>query len=61
VVGFDDAPMAALTEPPLTTVRQPAEQMGREMATLLIKQITAGAASSDFRILSTQLIKRDSS
>ena len=28
VVGFDDVPEATLSEPPLTTVRQPIEEMG---------------------------------
>ncbi len=31
VVGFDDAPLAQSTHPPLTTVHQSPEQMGREM------------------------------
>ena len=28
VVGFDDIPLAAMFDPPLTTVRQPAQEMG---------------------------------
>jgi DNA-binding LacI/PurR family transcriptional regulator len=60
VVGFDDAPMAAYTDPPLTTVHQSPEQMGREMATLLIEQISHGAPSQGFSILSTQLVIRSS-
>jgi DNA-binding LacI/PurR family transcriptional regulator len=36
VIGFDDTPMAAATQPPLTSVRQPVEQMGREMARLVL-------------------------
>ena len=31
VVGFDDSPLAATTQPPLSSVRQPIEEMGREM------------------------------
>ena len=42
VVGFDDSPLAELTDPPLTTVHQSAEQMGREMARLLVEQIKQG-------------------
>ena len=36
VVGFDDIPMAAYSEPPLTTVRQPILNMGREGTGLLL-------------------------
>jgi DNA-binding LacI/PurR family transcriptional regulator len=35
VIGFDDV-RAAHTDPPLTTVRQPIEAMGREMARMLV-------------------------
>jgi DNA-binding LacI/PurR family transcriptional regulator len=39
VVGFDGSPAAGNTEPPLTTVHQPAEAMGRHMARLLLARI----------------------
>jgi LacI family transcriptional regulator len=39
VVGFDDIEIARLVEPPLTTVAQPAFEMGRESARLLLKLI----------------------
>lgn len=39
VVGFDDIEAASLVEPPLTTVAQPAFEMGRESALLLLKLI----------------------
>ncbi|WP_298885332.1 LacI family DNA-binding transcriptional regulator [uncultured Serinicoccus sp.] len=39
VVGFDDVPLAEAAQPPLTTVRQPIRQMGREVADLLLDQI----------------------
>ncbi|MFN8160979.1 MAG: LacI family DNA-binding transcriptional regulator [Solirubrobacterales bacterium] len=35
IVGFDDVPIAALVTPRLTTVRQPAREMGYEAARLL--------------------------
>lgn len=37
VVGFDDAEFAAMLEPPLTTVRQPASAMGAAAARLLLQ------------------------
>ena len=39
VVGFDDIEAARLVEPPLTTVAQPAFEMGRESARLLLRLI----------------------
>ncbi|MBW8802340.1 MAG: LacI family DNA-binding transcriptional regulator, partial [Catenulisporales bacterium] len=40
VIGFDDAPLAAHTEPRLTTVRQPVEDMGAAMARHLTRHIS---------------------
>ncbi|GAA2632932.1 LacI family DNA-binding transcriptional regulator [Streptomyces axinellae] len=39
VVGFDDLESASWADPPLTTVRQDVEGMGRIMARLLLRQI----------------------
>lgn len=48
VVGFDDlATIAAATEPPLTTVHQDIEDMGRLMARLLFKRTSDEPASRD--------------
>ena len=40
--GFDDFDMAEFTSPPLTVVRQPAQEMGRAAASLLFDRITRG-------------------
>ena len=61
VVGFDDAPMAATADPPLTSIRQPIEEMGREMAQLLLHEIRTPGATSRQVILGTQLVVRGSS
>jgi DNA-binding LacI/PurR family transcriptional regulator len=37
ITGFDDIPGAALADPPLTTVRQPARGKGRTAALLLLQ------------------------
>ena len=58
VVGFDDAPMAQFTDPPLTSVHQSAEQMGREMVALLFEQVDDGAAAGACTVLSTELVRR---
>lgn len=39
VVGFDDIPLARVASPPLTTVAQPTEVMGRQVAELLLSRI----------------------
>jgi DNA-binding LacI/PurR family transcriptional regulator len=36
VVGYDDLPVAAYAEPPLTTVAQPAEEVGTQLAQLFL-------------------------
>lgn len=65
VIGFDDMlPVAEQTDPPLTTVRQDIEEMGRLMARLLLRGIDrrggeeglGGAPSSV--VLPTTLVRR---
>ncbi|MDQ0169524.1 LacI family transcriptional regulator [Paenibacillus tundrae] len=43
VIGFDDIPMSGLLSPALSTIRQPAYEMGREAAGLLIKLVEQNA------------------
>ena len=45
VAGFDNIQMSAFTEPPLTTVRHPATEVGQRAAELLFKTL-AGKGSS---------------
>lgn len=59
VVGFEDSVVARQTEPPLTTVHQPVEEMGREMARLLL-DIMRGDVSRNSVILDTHLTRRAS-
>ena len=59
LVGFDDTELARSADPPLTTVRQPIERLGREMARLLLAQIEAGAPPNGL-VLQTELVVRDS-
>ena len=42
VVGFDDVRAAALTDPGLTTIRQPAYDVGRTAATQLLQYVARG-------------------
>jgi DNA-binding LacI/PurR family transcriptional regulator len=61
VVGFDGSPAAGNTEPPLTTVHQPAEAMGRHMARLLLALIGGQPVAEPAVILVPDLVVRDSS
>lgn len=58
VIGFDDVPMAAFASPPLTTMRQPLD----EMASLAVRSLLApgGAGVSERVELATSLIVRAS-
>jgi DNA-binding LacI/PurR family transcriptional regulator len=58
VVGFEDSTVARQTLPPLTTVHQSVEGMGREMARLLLARIAGGPAHST--VLDTHLVVRES-
>ncbi|MGH9235137.1 MAG: LacI family DNA-binding transcriptional regulator [Acidimicrobiales bacterium] len=60
VVGFDGSPAAAGSEPPLTTVDQPAEAMGRHMARLLLARIDGRPAQQPAVILVPDLVVRSS-
>lgn len=61
VVGFDDSPLAAQAHPPLSSVRQPIEEMGREMARLLNRMIASRDRAARRVILATELVVRASS
>ena len=61
VVGYEDSPIAATSLPPLSSVRQPNEEMGREMARLLIASIGSQRQVSRRVVLATELVVRDSS
>lgn len=67
VVGFDDMlPVAEQTDPPLTTIRQDIEEMGRLMARMLLSGPgrrggdRTGAGSSPGVVLPTTLVRRAS-
>ena len=61
VVGYEDSPIAATTLPPLSSVRQPSEEMGREMARLLVSTIGAERQVARRVLLATELVVRASS
>ena len=67
LVGYDDSAIARHMEPPLTSVRQPIEEMGRAMIDLLLTEIAdrRPAASRGLErhqvVLATELVERASS
>ncbi|MFD9498889.1 LacI family DNA-binding transcriptional regulator [Streptomyces sp. NPDC060035] len=65
LIGFDDSAVARHMDPPLTSVRQPIEEMGRTMTRVLLQEI---ANRSEERteerpriVLPTELVVRESS
>lgn len=60
VVGFDDLEAAALTQPPLTTVRQPIRQTGIAAVETLLDILENGGDPVQRVILPTQLVIRQS-
>jgi DNA-binding LacI/PurR family transcriptional regulator len=60
VVGFDDIPEAAYFTPPLTTVRQDFNQVGRACLRLLLDQISSGSRSVDRVSIQSELVVRQS-
>jgi DNA-binding LacI/PurR family transcriptional regulator len=60
VVGFDDIEDAASTDPPLTTVRQPLEEMTKAMAELLLRRMSDPDGGDEFVVCPTELVHRAS-
>jgi DNA-binding LacI/PurR family transcriptional regulator len=58
VVGFEDSAVADRTDPPLTTVHQSVDLMGREMVRLLLARIAGEPADSV--VLDTYMVVRES-
>lgn len=61
ITGFDDIVLAEYANPPLTTVHQPAKQMGMMVARMLLKIINKERIDEKQIILKTSLVIRQSS
>jgi DNA-binding LacI/PurR family transcriptional regulator len=59
VVGFDDSSWALRTQPPLSTVHQPAREIGQNAAELVLLQVR-GTEPARSIILDTSVVWRDS-
>jgi DNA-binding LacI/PurR family transcriptional regulator len=60
LIGFDDSMVARHSAPPLTSVRQPTEEMGRTMTRTLLEELDARTAVRRHVVLSTDLVVRES-
>jgi LacI family transcriptional regulator len=60
VIGFDDIPWAALTEPPLTTIRQPVADLGAQAVATLFERIGHPERAPTQHRLPVTLIERQS-
>ena len=60
VVGFDDIPLAAYFDPPLTTIRLPASELGQAAGRALLERIADPSADARRTLLPTELIVRAS-
>ena len=60
VVGYDDSAVMACTDPPLTTVRQPIEEMGQAVVSLLVNLVAGGEVAVDELFFETELVVRGS-
>ncbi len=63
MIGFSNSDIAELVDPPLSVIRQPAEEMGRAATELLLQLVESKRIIKDFekRVLTPELQIRESS
>lgn len=60
VVGFDDSPTARATRPPLTSVRQPIGEIGREVVNIVMRELAEPQRTPLHMVFETELVVRES-
>jgi DNA-binding LacI/PurR family transcriptional regulator len=60
VVGYDDSAFMNCTDPPLTTVRQPIEAIGRAAVAMLTGQIEGAAVTAEELFFEPEIVARGS-
>ncbi len=60
VVGFDDSPVAQSSQPGLSTVAQPAEELGARMAELVMRQLDGENLAGTIVMEPTRVVWRES-
>ena len=60
IVGYDDSAFMNCTDPPLTTVRQPIDSMGKAAVALLVNQMESVAVYPEELLFEPELVVRGS-
>ncbi len=60
VIGFDNTMFASIVDPPLTTISQPIQDMGRQVVDILSKNINGFGGNKQRVVLSPELVVRSS-
>jgi DNA-binding LacI/PurR family transcriptional regulator len=60
VVGYDDIPEAEFSDPPLTTIRQPMQEVGKAATRLLIQMIEDSTSTPQQILFDPELVIRSS-
>jgi len=61
VIGFDDTPVARYLKPSLTSISQPAWEVGRLVVHLLVSQLSGERTANNQILLPSELVIRESS
>jgi DNA-binding LacI/PurR family transcriptional regulator len=57
VVGFDDVPLAAYFDPPLTTIHLPAFELGATAGQVLVERVRGGAVAFQTTLATTLVVR----
>jgi DNA-binding LacI/PurR family transcriptional regulator len=60
IIGFDDTTLAKSTTPPLSSIRQPIEEMGREAVSVLVREMDEPGELPRQVVFATELVARES-
>jgi LacI family transcriptional regulator len=60
IIGFDDLPLSALMDPPLTTMKISKKQIGRMAMKLLLEKLESNSTSFTKTIIGSELVVRNS-
>ncbi|RTE10782.1 LacI family DNA-binding transcriptional regulator [Paenibacillus whitsoniae] len=60
VIGFDNTILASVTDPPLTTIAQPIEPMGKQVVDLLLMELKKRSQDKQRVVMRPELIVRQS-
>ena len=60
IMGFDDIPWAQYSDPPLTTIRLPAQELAHEACLLLLDLMKGSEPEDRNLVLDTELVERQS-